>query len=114
MRDTMADQRSLGPSALDELSEEQQLRLTEILDRYLRALEGGCPPPREQLLAANSDLAAPLRMCLDNLAELHDVAAAFGGHDVDAGEAHEGDTGEKRLGDFVLVREVGRGGMGVV
>ena len=33
--------RSVAPSALDLLSHEQQQRLTEILDRYLRGLENG-------------------------------------------------------------------------
>jgi serine/threonine protein kinase len=114
MRETAPDQRSIGPSALDELTDEQKVRLTDVLDRYLRALEGGFPPPRQQLFEAHSDLAGPLRMYLDNLDDLHDVAAAFGKHDATADDTSPRDPGEKRLGDFVLVREVGRGGMGVV
>jgi serine/threonine protein kinase/Flp pilus assembly protein TadD len=114
MRDTTQDEASLAPSALDELTDDEKRRLTDILDRYLRALEGGFPPPRDQLLAAHADLAGPLAMYLDNLAELHDVAAAFGRREAEPRDAPPADEGEKRLGDFVLVRELGRGGMGVV
>jgi eukaryotic-like serine/threonine-protein kinase len=114
MRDTTQDGLSESASALDELTDDQKRRLTDILDRYLRALEGGYPPPREQLLSAHSDLAGPLSMYLDNLAELHDVAAAFGRPDAPPRDSAAGDEDERRLGDFVLVRELGRGGMGVV
>jgi serine/threonine protein kinase/tetratricopeptide (TPR) repeat protein len=114
MRDTTQDERSVGHGALDELTDEQKHRLTDILDRYLRSLESGLPPPREQLLAAHSDLARPLAIYLDNLAELHDVAAAFGRHERAPRDDQPRADDEKRLGDFVLVRELGRGGMGVV
>ena len=38
------------PSDLDGLTEEQRQRLTDILDGYLRAIEGGLPPSREQII----------------------------------------------------------------
>ena len=116
-----SSQPSVASSALEALSREQQERLTEILDQYLRGLENGLPPRPERLLEQHPDLAEPLEAYLQNLTRLHEVAAAFGhgGHapaehvpteyDVSAGE----DAG-RRLGDFVLLREVGRGGMGVV
>ncbi len=65
-------------------------------------------------MAAHPDLAGALAPYLQRLVELHDVAAAFGhcGAAPPAAEEHSGD--ERRLGDFVLLEEIGRGGMGVV
>ena len=104
---------SAEPSTLAGLSREQQLRLTEILDEYLRALEGGVPPAAEQVLAAHPDLAPALAPYLESLVGLHDVTAAFGGPAAEAAPPSD-DGDEKRLGDFVLLEEIGRGGMGVV
>ena len=80
-------------------------------------MEKGLPPPREDLLEANPDLAGPLQAYFDSLDELHDMAAGFQRPTVDAAafateSLPAGD--ERRLGDFRLLREIGRGGMGVV
>jgi eukaryotic-like serine/threonine-protein kinase len=105
---------SAEPSAIEGLTAEQRERLTDILDRYFSALEQGVPPSRDELLAAHPALSGPLRAYLDRLDELHDAAVGFatpvGREDEIVGPADE----EKRLGDFRLLREVGRGGMGVV
>jgi serine/threonine protein kinase/Tfp pilus assembly protein PilF len=54
-------------------------------------------------------------MYLNRLDELHDIAAGFGGPSQrTAVETAPAAGDENRLGDFVLVREIGRGGMGVV
>src|SRR5438105_364743 len=107
---------SFESSALRSLSSQQKERLTEVLDKYLRALEQGTPPRVEQLLETHADLAEPLSMYLDSLAQLHGVAAGFEPssfcHGLGDGPSARGD--ERRLGDFVLLREIGRGGMGVV
>ncbi len=103
---------SVEPSMLASLSREQKARVSAILDDYLRALEQGVPPAREALLAAHPDLAEVLDAYLESLVGLHDVAAAFGG-EVSAGQT-VASPDEKRLGDFVLLGEIGRGGMGVV
>lgn len=108
---------SAEPSAIRGLTPEQKERLTEILDRYLSALENGVPLSADELLAQHPDVAGPLRAYLDRLDALHDVAAGFGGpaSPGPAGTALRQDHDEgKRLGDFVLLREVGHGGMGVV
>ncbi len=106
---------STESSALDGLTPDQQHRLSEILDRYLSALERGLPPHPETLLADHPDLAAPLRLYLSSLDALHDVAGVFGKSPQDAQPNLPAlDEHEQRLGDFVLVREIGRGGMGIV
>ncbi len=106
---------SVEPAALRQLTAEQKERLTDILDEYLSALETGVPLDVKKLLEQHPDLAEPLTMYLNRLEELHDVAAGFGGPSQRSGTpADPPADGEQRLGDFVLLREVGRGGMGVV
>jgi eukaryotic-like serine/threonine-protein kinase len=105
---------SIDPSALAGLSREQKCRLTEVLDDYLRGLERGLPLSTDELLSANPDLADVLGPYLCSLLELHDAAGAFG-NDLGLSEDRRGEpAAEKRLGDFVLLHEIGRGGMGVV
>ncbi|MEO8496901.1 MAG: protein kinase, partial [Planctomycetota bacterium] len=98
------------------LSSEQKERLSEILDRYLSSLESGLPIQPETLVAEHPDLAEPLQTYLSSLDELHRAAAGFGGSgDLDAPAEDIAGKGEsRRLGDFVLGRELGRGGMGIV
>src|SRR5205809_7641947 len=106
---------SEGASSLDDLTPEQRERLTEILDRYLLALENDAPLSQEALLEEHPDLADALRAYFRSLEELHDMAAGFGGppRDEKAATEKEAETA-RRIGDFELIREIGRGGMGVV
>ena len=106
---------SIEPALIRLLTPEQKDRLTDLLDGYLRQLEKGLPPQREELLERNSDLAGPLQAYFDSLDELHDMAAGFQPPPVDAHHDDSLSAGdERRLGDFRLLREIGRGGMGVV
>jgi eukaryotic-like serine/threonine-protein kinase len=105
---------SAEPAAIRGLAPEQKERLTEILDRYFSGLEKGIPPAREELLTADPDLAEPLKAYLDRLDELHDAASGFARSDRGEEELAAPAEEERRLGDFRLLREIGRGGMGVV
>lgn len=108
---------SIDPSGIGALSEEQQQRLVDVLDGYLRALDAGVPPYGEALLAAHPDLADVLRTYLSQLDRLHDMAAGFVAPHESTDSATEDQDGEVpplQLGDFILEREIGRGGMGVV
>ncbi len=110
---------SVEPGARWHLTPEQRDRLTELLDGYLSQLEHGLPPAREGLVDANPDLAAPLQAYFQSLDELHDMAAGFqrpAAEQLDERneETHPPLGDDKRLGDFRLLREIGRGGMGVV
>jgi serine/threonine protein kinase/tetratricopeptide (TPR) repeat protein len=90
----------------------EDLRLAEALQEYLDALEAGHPPDRRAFLDRYPSLAQTLGTYLDGLDLLHAAspwpdAARLGGRE---GPQQEGTP----LGDYRLVREVGRGGMGVV
>jgi outer membrane protein assembly factor BamB/predicted Ser/Thr protein kinase len=76
-------------------------QLVEILDGYLAELKSGQAPHREDLIARYPDLADQLDACLAGLEFIH------------AAESAESST-PRQLGDFRLLREVGRGGMGAV
>ncbi len=75
--------------------------LVRVLDQYLADLEAGRAPPREKLLAEHPALASQLEPCLSGIEFIHHAACP-------AADA------PSRLGDFEIVGEVGRGGMGVV
>ncbi len=75
--------------------------LVRILDQYLADLEAGRAPSREELLAEHPGLASQLEPCLSGIEFIHRAARP-------AADA------PSRLGDFEIVGEVGRGGMGVV
>jgi hypothetical protein len=80
-------------------------------------LEPGTPPNRAAFLARHPDVAEELAECLSGLDFVNAVAPALSGDAqataaaVDAGAGVEPGT---PLGDFRIIRQVGRGGMGIV
>src|SRR5262245_61210118 len=78
-------------------------RLSAALGWFLSELEAGRPPGRAELLARFPDLAPQLGAALDALDSLGCTPPAPPEPD-----------GAEVLGDFRLVRELGRGGAGVV
>src|SRR5262245_29382282 len=86
--------------------------LVQVLDAHLAALAAGHAPSNEELLAAHPELADELRACLPSLEFLHQVG--FTPADLSALATPETEPFHKVLGDFRLIREIGRGGMGVV
>jgi serine/threonine protein kinase/Tfp pilus assembly protein PilF len=77
---------------------------------YLAALEQGQPPGRTEFLQRYPDIATALAECLDALELMNGAAAQF----QPSGTTPAGVADGIPLGDFRIVREVGRGGMGVV
>jgi WD40 repeat protein/serine/threonine protein kinase len=84
------------------------------LEEYLAEVEAGTAPPREEFLACYPELAEDLDACLDALRFIS--RAAQGPRSVLArvGELQPPEQSPGQLGDFRIIREVGRGGMGVV
>lgn len=95
---------------LEELSEADDPRLTLAMEEYLAQLEAGERPDRETFLARHPDVADKLPPLLDNLDFVHQVAPQLR-----SSPGQEFTSAQPAsLGDYRIVREVGRGGMGVV
>lgn len=88
----------------------------EAVQRYVNDLENGRPADRESLIDRFSSIAEPLAACLDGLDILHRVVPQLKDElksPVDI-ESFEPIHPSATLGDFRILREIGRGGMGVV
>ncbi|MFO0979135.1 MAG: serine/threonine-protein kinase [Planctomycetaceae bacterium] len=96
-------------------SDSRSERLNEILLNYVEACEAGNTPARETVLNAHPDLHDELTLFFEE----RDRLQWFGNLLRDEQLDHEqtptpADPERGRLGDFRLIREVGRGGMGIV
>lgn len=83
------------------LDDRDESELARALDAYLTALESGRPLDPALLAAIHPDIADRLLACI---AVLDVTGGPRGGDDPPGG----------RLGDFALIRPIGRGGMGIV
>jgi len=88
----------------------QESRLAQIMDRYLVSLEQAAPLDVEALTEAHPELAAEIQSMASSLNLLHHATSQMRPELADQQPA----TGAKRLGDFEIDGEIGRGGMGVV
>jgi PAS domain S-box-containing protein len=77
-------------------------RVIAALEEYVSALQAGQAPQRQEFQARHPEIAAVLAECLEGLDWLRGAAPVAG---VGPGTS---------LGEYRIVREVGRGGMGVV
>ena len=108
-----------APSSSDELSPAipDDPRLIRAVQEYLGELEAGRRPDRSQWLARYPDLAEALGQCLDGLEIVHREAPLLNSLATDPaipGESPRGEHPPIPLGDFQIIGEIGRGGMGVV
>jgi Flp pilus assembly protein TadD/serine/threonine protein kinase len=88
--------------------------MARALEDYLAAAEAGTAPPREEFLARHPELAEDLDACLAALRFIGRAAEAPRAVAAEVAGAEPPDAAAGQLGDFRLIREVGRGGMGVV
>jgi serine/threonine protein kinase len=97
----------------DSLDSPDDPRVASALAAYLADLEAGRRPSREELLQCNPEIAAALADCLDVVEFVHSAAGAGSS---DGPHPANKDTlpPDTILGEYRLIREVGRGGMGVV
>jgi serine/threonine protein kinase len=100
-------------SASDDHADPDDPRVVQAVEQYLAALEAGETPSKAVFLGQNADIAARLAEYLDGLELIHRAGSAA----ARLSHGNEGTSeiaGAEPLGDFLLLRELGRGGMGVV
>jgi serine/threonine protein kinase/Flp pilus assembly protein TadD len=90
-------------------------RVFAAVEDYLRQCEAGSPPDIEEFADQHAAISSELRACLAGLAFLQKAApnielssAAI------TASATMDQVGHEPLGDYRLIREIGRGGMGIV
>jgi serine/threonine-protein kinase len=113
-------------------SSQREQRFNEILAAYLEEIEAGRTPDRQQLLARHPDLAEELAAIFDNQDHLPRLSAPFASPAGEEGHAEAAPldqtlvkkpetpdavapgTRVRYFGDYELLEEIARGGMGVV
>src|SRR5262245_29108902 len=89
-------------------------RVIELMKEYKTELESGRRPDPRTFLARYPDLAQVLTPALAGLDMLFRGAKDFSRVRASTSPLHTGLGPGDRVGEFVIAREVGRGGMGVV
>ncbi|MFI5454631.1 MAG: protein kinase [Isosphaerales bacterium] len=90
-------------------------RVIAALEVYLEDLRAGRPWSRDEFLARHAEIADALSQCLTGLEFIQGAAAQLGGSQVfSVADPANALPPRAQLGDYRILREVGRGGMGVV
>ena len=91
-------------------------RLEEVLAGYLLAAEAGETPDRERFIASHPNLADALRAFFADESRIGAMARPAGAGIAGAalGDGAAGTPAMRSFGDYELLEEIGRGGMGVV
>ena len=89
------------------------MHIVAAVQEYMEALDRGQLPAREDFLARHAAIAEPLARCLDGLELVHRATASLR-HEVGPTMGLGLQSDQLPLGDFRIIREIGRGGMGVV
>jgi len=95
------------------IAEPTEARVLEVLDEYLAALRAGRAPDREAFLARHPDLAESLAASFRALDFVHAAGSTLEAPESRTVPEQPADAG-RLLGDYRLLREIGRGGMAVV
>ena len=93
------------------------LRVAAALDEYLTAVTAGSPPSRQEFLERHSTIADALDECLLGLEFIQTAGKRFRAAESRERIREVDDEvlpASARLGDYRIIREVGRGSMGVV
>jgi serine/threonine protein kinase/tetratricopeptide (TPR) repeat protein len=104
--DSLADSTCSVPAELDS-------QVAMALEEYYDLLQTGLRPGRSEFLARHVAIAKPLRECLGGLEFVQGAAWQFSPR-LKLDEVGESPAHPTMLGEFRIIREIGRGGMGVV
>src|SRR5947208_2956594 len=111
-----------APNGIGEASGFDDPRLIAAVEEYMAAIQAGERIDRRDLLLRYPEVAGKLSICLDGLALVNSAADQIVGVNASTIRRQGGSASvppidmanAQVLGDFRLVREIGRGGMGVV
>ena len=95
----------------DPVSEREPIE--ELAESFLARFRAGQRPPLTELVAAHPELAEEIRELFPALIEMEQAGSAIGPATA-AARAPMECTMPESLGDYRVIREIGRGGMGVV
>ena len=90
------------------VSPDRDERLGAVIEEFLALAEAGSAPDAEVFAALHSDLSEDLRAALSGLAMVQGLVGDSG-----SGPGHRLEAG-RRVAGYRIVRELGRGGMGIV
>src|SRR5262249_48784557 len=104
------------PAPAESVVEPDDPRVLAALEEYMAALETGRPLRRGDFLERHGPIAAALKEAMEGLEFIKEVRTHLADQDgCDETSASEGELADGQpLGDFRIVRQIGRGGMGVV
>ena len=107
---------SSGASACADVTEGGNGRLQDVLAEYLLAAEAGDAPDRETFVEAHPEFADALRSFFADESQVGAMANRLGAGAIARGGAFASATPAHAhvFGDYELIDEIGRGGMGVV
>jgi eukaryotic-like serine/threonine-protein kinase len=102
---------SQGEPATDEALEDR--RIVELVQEYQSQLEQGHTPNRAEFISRFPELSDAVAQCLDGLELVYRGVSSSSGRR-GAALSHPSVEAATALGDFQIVRELARGGMGIV
>src|SRR5947207_875136 len=89
-------------------------RVDAAIAEWLEAAEEGRAPDEAEFLSRFPDIAGDLRTFLADHRRFHRLAPAVAEATIANRIAASAEPVQQRLGEFEIVREIGRGGMGIV